>query len=108
MYGIKFYVPTDHLETVKRAMFDAGAGRVRNYESCAFQVLGQGQYRPLEGSQPYAGQRSQLSRIEEYVVEMVCDDDCIIPVLQALKQSHPYETPAYGCWKLQQLEDFRI
>jgi len=28
LYKIEFYVPETHLESVKTAMFDAGAGRV--------------------------------------------------------------------------------
>ncbi|MEQ8952612.1 MAG: NGG1p interacting factor NIF3, partial [Gammaproteobacteria bacterium] len=56
LYKIEFYVPESHLEQVKSAMFAAGAGRAGEYDSCAWQTLGQGQFRGLEGSSPYLGQ----------------------------------------------------
>ena len=55
MYKLCFYVPDSHLEAVKKAVFAIGAGRIGAYDSCCWQVLGQGQYRPLEGSQPFLG-----------------------------------------------------
>ena len=63
---IEFYVPASHLESVKLAMFDAGAGRVGDYDSCAWQTLGQGQYRPLKGSQPFIGAQDKTETIAEY------------------------------------------
>jgi len=33
-------------------------------------------------------------------VELVVADDLIAQVVAALKQSHPYETPAYEVWRL--------
>ena len=41
---------------MKQAVFAAGGGRVGRYDSCCWQVLGQGQFRALEGSQPFLGQ----------------------------------------------------
>ncbi|MFW5432509.1 MAG: hypothetical protein ACKE5Q_06955, partial [Methylophilaceae bacterium] len=90
-----FYVPEKHCENVKQAMFDAGAGVLENYQECSWQTLGQGQFRPMEGSQPFLGEKDKLETIDEYKVEMLCDADCIEPVIQALKSSHPYEVPAY-------------
>jgi len=51
-YQISFYVPTDYCETVKKNMFKAGAGSIGNYEACSWQVLGEGQFRPMKGSTP--------------------------------------------------------
>jgi hypothetical protein len=103
MYKITFYVPESHLEVVKLALFAAGAGRVGDYDSCAWQVKGQGQFRPLAGSDPFIGEQGRLEAVEEYRVEMICDDDCIAAAVSALKQSHPYETPAFDLVKLEAL-----
>jgi len=43
MYKIVFYVPESHLEAVKQVMFGAGAGKIGNYDQCAWQVKGNGQ-----------------------------------------------------------------
>ncbi len=100
MHQIIFYVPESHLEIVKNAMFDAGAGKIGSYSHCAWQVLGEGQFKPLKGSDAFIGQVNQLEKVAEYKVEMVCDDNNLTAVIEALKQSHPYETPAYYVFKL--------
>jgi structural toxin protein (hemagglutinin/hemolysin) RtxA len=101
MYQITFYVPESHLESVKQAMFNKGAGKVGYYDCCAWQILGQGQFRPGKGSKPFIGEQNKLDVVMEYKVEMVCAADCIREVIMALKQSHPYEEPAYAVIKLE-------
>ena len=100
MYKLTFYVPETHLEMVKNAIFDKGAGKIGAYDRCAWQVLGMGQYRPLENSHPYIGTEGQLESCPEYQVETVCDDKALKAVLKALIEVHPYETPAYAFWKV--------
>ncbi|MCD5977114.1 MULTISPECIES: YqfO family protein [Pseudomonas syringae group] len=103
MYKLAFFVPPSHVEQVKSAVFAAGAGRIGAYDQCSWQVLGQGQFRPLDGSQPFIGQGGVVEQVQEWKVELVVADELIQPVVAALKQSHPYETPAYEVWRL---EDF--
>lgn len=100
MYKLAFFVPPSHVDMVKSAVFAAGGGRIGDYDHCAWQVLGQGQFRPLDGSQPYLGQTGVVEQVEEWKVELVVADDLITQVVAALKQSHPYETPAYEVWRL--------
>lgn len=95
MYKLCFYVPESHLETVKRAAFEAGAGRIGDYDSCCWQVQGQGQFRPLEGSQPYLGQTGQVESVAEFRVEMVCTGARIRAAVDAMIAAHPYEEPAW-------------
>ena len=100
MYKLAFFVPASHVEVVKAAVFAAGGGRIGDYDHCAWQTLGQGQFHPLDGSQPFLGQTGQVEVVEEWKVELVVADDLIAQVVAALKQSHPYETPAYEVWRL--------
>ena len=95
MYKLCFYVPESHLEAVKEAVFATGAGRIGNYDSCCWQVAGDGQFRPLEGSQPSIGVHDQVERVREYRVELVCDEQTIRPAIAALYRVHPYEEPAW-------------
>ncbi|HHC73884.1 MAG TPA: NGG1p interacting factor NIF3 [Thiothrix sp.] len=99
MYSLIFYVPESHCECVKHAVFAAGAGSLGNYEQCAWQVLGQGQFRPKAGSQPFLGEQDQLTLVNEYRVEMVCASSHLKAAILALKNSHPYEEPAYSVIK---------
>ncbi|WP_024460447.1 MULTISPECIES: YqfO family protein [unclassified Marinimicrobium] len=103
MYKLAFFVPESHLETVKAAVFATGAGRIGDYDSCCWQSLGQGQFRPLAGSQPFLGRQGEVERVSEYRVELVCADDLIRPAISALKAAHPYEEPAYDVWQLAEL-----
>jgi len=102
MYKIGFYVPASHLEEVKQALFTTGAGRIGNYDSCCWQTLGQGQFRPLDGSQPFHGQQGQVEYVEEYRVELVCAAAEMEQAISALRAAHPYEEPAYDVVKLEQ------
>lgn len=95
MVKIGFYVPTSHVEIVKAAMFDAGAGRIGHYDQCSWQVLGRGQFRPMDGSHPFVGQQGEREALEEYRVELVCEEPLAKEVISAMKQAHPYEEPAY-------------
>jgi hypothetical protein len=101
MYKLCFFVPQSHLEQVKLAVFAAGAGKIGDYDRCCWQVLGHGQFRPLEGSHPFIGSRDEVEIVEEYRVEMVCETSLIGDVVAALFNSHPYEEPAYDVWKLE-------
>lgn len=95
MYKLTTYIPTDYLEPVKQALFEAGAGQIGNYQYCCWQVLGTGQFMPLVGNQAFIGTTNQLEILAEWRVEMIVAQDKIEAVVQVLKQSHPYETPAY-------------
>lgn len=95
MYKLVFFVPESHLEIVKEAVFAAGAGTIGMYDKCCWQIEGQGQFRPLAGSNPYLGQAGEVEKIAEFRVEMVCKKNSIRQVVAALKQAHPFEEPAY-------------
>ncbi|WP_374441161.1 NGG1p interacting factor NIF3 [Pseudomonas panipatensis] len=100
MYKLCFYVPESHLETVKKAVFTAGAGRIGAYDSCCWQVLGTGQFRPLQGSKPFLGEVGLVEHVPEWRVELVVADELIHDSVKALKTAHPYETPAFEVWRL--------
>jgi hypothetical protein len=95
MMMISFYVPETHLDSVKSALFNVGAGKIGHYDCCSFQYEGVGQFRPLENSRPYIGEQNQIEIVREFKVEMVFEDDLLEVVVMALKTAHPYETPAF-------------
>lgn len=100
MHKLAFFVPESHLKSVKEAVFASGAGRFKNYEACCFQTRGQGQFRPLEGARPHIGAVNTLETVEEYRVELICEDHRIRAAITALIEAHPYEEPAYDVWPL--------
>lgn len=104
LFRLEVYIPESHLESVKDAMFAAGAGRLGNYDCCAFQSQGYGQFRPRPGAQPFLGSVGQVERVVEWKVELVLSESSLPIVIKALKDSHPYETPAYQYWPVQDRE----
>ena len=102
MYKLCFYVPESHLEVVKEAVFETGAGRIGDYDRCCWQTAGQGQFRPLPGSSPFVGEPEQLEIIAEYKVELVVADEQVAAAVAALRDAHPYEEPAFDLWQLAQ------
>lgn len=106
MFKVVFFVPESHKEAVKKAVFEQGAGRYDGYACCSWEILGKGQFKPLSGSQPFIGQQEHVEIVDEYRVEMICDNEHIKAVLQALIAAHPYETPAYEVQLIQTLDDF--
>lgn len=100
MYKFIFFVPDSHVEIVKNAIFNAGGGKIGEYSHCAWQVLGQGQFKPLAGSNPYSGTIDVLKTVPEWRVELVVADDLIMDAVHAMKSAHPYEVPAYDVIKL--------
>lgn len=103
MYQIVFYVPETHKEQVKEAMFAQGAGQIGDYSHCAWETLGTGQFMPLENSNPYLGKKGQVEKVAEFKIEMVCQKKHLQKTLEALRDSHPYEEPAYRSYKIETL-----
>nr|WP_156872959.1 NGG1p interacting factor NIF3 [Ketobacter sp. MCCC 1A13808] len=101
VYKLVFFVPASHKEAVKEAVFNAGAGRIGNYDQCCWECKGSGQFRPQPGANPFIGTDKKLEFVEEFRVEMVCEDAIVKAAVTALKLAHPYEEPAYDLWKLE-------
>ncbi|MBA1432073.1 MAG: NGG1p interacting factor NIF3 [Epsilonproteobacteria bacterium] len=103
MYKLNYYVPSEAKEKTKEALFSIGVGKFDNYENCAFETLGRGQFRPVGNANPYIGKKGSVEHVEEYKVEMLCSDNLIQKAVEILKEAHPYEEVAYEVIKL---EDF--
>jgi len=100
-YSIVVFIPSTHLKQVKNAMFTAGAGKIGSYQDCCWQVEGQGQFRPLLGNKAFIGDTNKLSTVNEYRVEMICEEKLLPLVITALIESHPYETPAFHYYRVE-------
>ncbi len=94
-YKLIFFVPESYVESVKAAVFKAGAGEQGDYDSCAWQCLGTGQFRPGAGADPYLGSAGEIERVSEYRVETLVAAQAMSAVIRALRMAHPYEEPAF-------------
>jgi len=92
------FVPLADLVRVIDALAAAGAGRIGNYERCAWSATGIGTFRPEPAATPFTGLVGAVSEVAEARVEMVVPRGLRGDVLQALRAAHPYEEPAFDLY----------
>ena len=99
------FVPHDQVDQVRTAMFNAGAGHIGAYDSCSFNLEGQGTFRGSEGSDPYVGRAGELHQEPETRVETIVPAPLVRKVVRAMEKAHPYEEVAYDIYPLE--NDYR-
>jgi dinuclear metal center YbgI/SA1388 family protein len=94
------FVPHDHSDAVRRALTDAGAGAIGDYDSCTFTSSGEGRFRPLAGANPTLGRVGEVEVVDEARIESVFPRRLRGQVVGALLAAHPYEEVAYDVLEL--------
>jgi hypothetical protein len=89
------FVPPEALEPVRDALFEAGAGRIGDYDRCCWYTDGTGTFLAREGADPTIGEVGKEERVREFRLETVYPDEAHEAVLAALRRAHPYEEPAF-------------
>jgi dinuclear metal center YbgI/SA1388 family protein len=95
------YIPEDHFEKVREAIFEAGAGRIGNYDKCSFGQTGIGTFRGGESANPFAGKKGKFHLEKEIRFETIIVSHLKDQVISALLDSHPYEEVAYDIYSLE-------
>ena len=95
-----WFVPADALEATREAVFDAGAGRIGDYERCSWYTAGTGTFLGGESTTPAFGEQGREEHVPELRVETVVPEDLVEDVVAALRAAHPYEEPAYDLYPL--------
>ncbi len=98
---LEIYVPVESAEAVIAAITRAGAGRIGRYDNCVWTTAGTGRFRPLPGSRPALGHTNEIEHVAEQKIETLCLREHLCAVLDALRASHPYETPAFQYWDVE-------
>jgi len=94
------FVPADALDTVRDALFAAGAGRIGDYERCSWYAAGTGTFRALPGASPTVGEVGEEERVSELRLETVFPEERQDEIVTALRRAHPYEEPAFDVYLL--------
>lgn len=89
------FVPVDHAEKVRTALFDAGGGQIGNYSECSFNSEGTGTFRAGEGANPFVGQLNERHSEPEIKLELVFPAHLQGNMIRALRAAHPYEEVAF-------------
>ncbi|MFA5782338.1 MAG: Nif3-like dinuclear metal center hexameric protein [Bacteroidales bacterium] len=95
------FCPADKAEVVRKALFDAGAGHIGNYDCCSYNTEGYGTFRALENANPYIGEINKLHSENEVKIEIIYPVFVENDLLKALFASHPYEEVAYDIYPLE-------
>lgn len=95
LHKLAVFVPVTHVEKVRMAMAEAGAGHIGNYSHCTFQTQGIGTFLPLAGTTPFIGEQGKLEYVEEYRLETIVAKSRRSEVIAAMLAAHPYEEVAY-------------
>lgn len=94
------FVPVAQAEKVRAAIFEAGAGHIGNYDSCSFNLSGDGTFRGNDLTNPFVGEKNQLHTEKEIRIETIFPKHIQSKVIQALLNAHPYEEVAYDIYPL--------
>ena len=94
------FVPREALDTVRDALFGAGAGRIGNYERCSWYTAGTGTFLGGVGSEPSVGEAGREERVLELRLETIYPEELHDEVVAALREAHPYEEPAFDVYPL--------
>ncbi len=95
------FIPEDHAENVRKAMFDAGAGEIGEYDSCSYNIRGEGSFRAGNNADPFVGEKDKLHYEPEQRVETIVPQHLLAKVVEAAIKAHPYEEVAYDIYALE-------
>ncbi|MFC5684017.1 Nif3-like dinuclear metal center hexameric protein [Flavobacterium sp. MAHUQ-51] len=95
------YTIPENAEKLRNALFNAGAGKIGNYEDCSFNSKGIGTYMGNEDSNPEIGERFEFVESDEIKIEVTFEKYLESKILKALFKNHVYEEVAYEIYDLQ-------
>lgn len=95
-----FFCPLKAVEQVRTSIFEGGAGKIGNYDSCSFNVEGIGTFKGNSETNPFVGKKEMLHEEKEVRVETVFPSHMENHILNRLLDNHPYEEVAYDLYPL--------
>jgi dinuclear metal center YbgI/SA1388 family protein len=95
------YIPESHLDKVREALFDAGAGVIGNYDKCGFITSGTGSFRANQSAKPFVGEKGKVHNEKEIRFETVMYSQQKDKVINRLLEVHPYEEVAFDIYVLE-------
>jgi len=100
-----YFVPVSHAEQTRKAVFDAGAGHIGNYDMCSYNMEGEGSFRAGENTHPFVGKKNEIHYEAETRVETIFPKHLKPNIINALIEAHPYEEVDYDIYPLDNMFD---
>lgn len=102
------YVPESHVDEVASAICEAGCGQIGEYSECTFRIQGMGTFRCGENTNPHIGKPGSFEKVAEWRLETIFSEFDRARVEKAIKDTHPYEEPAYDLYPLAQSRSYGL
>lgn len=100
LYKIVVFTPKSHVNEVREALGESGAGHIGNYSHCSFSSTGMGRFLPLYESNPFIGELGVIEEVEEERIETIVDEHSLNKVIDKMIKAHPYEEVAYDIYPI--------
>ncbi len=100
LYKLIVYVPVEHADKVRDALFTVGAGYIGDYSNCSYNILGEGTFKASDNANPFAGEKGKIHFEKETRIETIIPVHLKGKAIKAIYQSHPYEEPAFDLFLL--------
>ena len=100
VFKLAVYVPKEHAEKIRQVIFEENAGEIGNYSCCTFSYEGVGTFKPLEGSNPFLGEKDKVEYAKEEKIETIVLEKNLKGLIEKIIKVHPYEEPAYDVYML--------
>lgn len=103
---IETFIPEEYVTPLRDALNQIGALTVDDiYDYCMSVTKVKGYWRPLEGANPFKGEKGEICEAEEMKVEFTCRKEICSVAVETIKQVHPYEKPVINVLPLLAIED---
>lgn len=97
------FAPISHADIVRKALSEAGAGKIGNYNFCSFSSRGVGRFLGNDNSNPAVGESGKYESVEEDRIEVIVPRLVLTEVIKKMKDVHPYEEVAFDVYPLEDL-----
>ena len=89
------YAPMADAESIKLALFQAGAGEIGKYSNCSYSLEGIGSFKAGDNANPTVGTIGEVHFEKEAQINVIYSFEKEKAILSALFDAHPYEEVAY-------------
>lgn len=93
-------VPEGEADALRKAIGDAGGGKLGDYSYCSFSIKGKGRFMPNANANPTIGKAGQVEVVDEERIEVACDEADAPAIVKAIREAHSYEEPAIVVYPL--------
>ena len=95
------FIPQENLLSVSNELFNAGAGKIGEYEKCGFSINGTGSFQGSVNASPAIGEKQRFETVDEVRFEVLVNSWYLNEVIAVLKKTHPYEEPAFDVYPIE-------